>query len=107
LLLAYYKKEDKANIKNVKTVRDFCRKLIEERKKDPIQGGADLLSILTEDEGYRNETEIIIDECITFFLAGSQTVKASNANILMHLALNPDIKKKVIAELKEKIYSSG
>jgi hypothetical protein len=32
----------------------------------------DLLSTLIEDEdGYANNIEVMIDECITFFLAGS------------------------------------
>jgi hypothetical protein len=36
------------------------------------KGGSDLLSIFIEDkEGYADQTEVIIDECITFFLAGS------------------------------------
>lgn len=61
---------------------------------------ADLLSILLEDELYKNNDEVIVDECITFFLAGSQTVKATDANILIHLIQNDDVRDRLMKELK-------
>jgi cytochrome P450 len=83
LLFLWYNKSDRECLQNIKTVRDFCRTLIEKRRQEGVKGGSDLLSILLEEEeGYANHTEVIIDECITFFLAGSQTVKVTNANII-------------------------
>ena len=74
----YYTKRDKELVINVKTCREFCRSLIKERKDKMSQPGyvkhsqGDLLSTLIEDEeGYADNTEVMIDECITFFLAGS------------------------------------
>ena len=70
LIFLWYSVKDRECLQNIKTVRDFCRGLIEARKKEGKKGGGDLLSILMEDEeGFG--TEEIIDECITFFLAGS------------------------------------
>jgi hypothetical protein len=43
---------------------------------------SDLLTILLKDDNYKNNVEMIISECVTFFLAGSQTVKSANANII-------------------------
>lgn len=54
LMFFYYTKSDREALRNIKTVRQFCRDLIEERKKNPIKDGADLLSILLEDSMYRN-----------------------------------------------------
>ena len=71
LIFLYYSREDRELLKNIATVRQYCRDLIAERKRNPSQHGADFLSILLEDEGYRELPEVIIDECITFFLAGS------------------------------------
>jgi cytochrome P450 len=85
-MMAYYTREDRELLRNVKRVRDYCKDLIKKRRENPIKDGADLLSILLEDEMYHNNDDVIIDECITFFLAGSQTVKVTNANIIMHLA---------------------
>jgi len=79
--------------------------IIEERRANPRKdGGADLLSILLEDEAYTGQNEIIIDECITFFLAGSQTVKVTDANMLMHIAMREDVRKQVRQELREKVF---
>ena len=92
LVFFYYTKKDRECLKNVRTCRDFCRKLVEERRrqiKDPNyvkHSQGDLLSTLIEDEeGFAENTEVLIDECITFFLAGSQTVKATSANIIQHI----------------------
>jgi cytochrome P450 len=99
LLFFWYSSKDRECITNIKTVRDFCRDLIDKRRLEGKIGGGDLLSILMEDEdGF--STEVIIDECITFFLAGSQTVKVTNANILQHVTRNDLVRDSLMKELK-------
>lgn len=56
------------------------------------EGG--LLSILLKDPIFENET-MIVDECLTFFLAGSMTSASATANTLCYLILNNSIEKKV------------
>ena len=104
LILFYYSRSDREALRNIRTVREYCRSIVEKRRKNPIEQGADLVTILLED---KLETELIIDECITFFLAGSHTVKVTNANIIMHLALNPNVKRLVMEELQARVFQGA
>ncbi|TNV80191.1 hypothetical protein FGO68_gene8755 [Halteria grandinella] len=108
-MFAYYTKEDRELLRNVKAVRDYCKQIINDRRANPLKDGetADLLSILLEDEVYHNNDEVIVDECITFFLAGSQTVKATDGNILIHLIMNDDVRAKLMNELKSQVFTSA
>jgi len=40
------------------------------------------LTILLEDEIFKDNDKAMVDEIITFFLAGSFTLKSTNANML-------------------------
>ena len=102
LVFFYYTKKDRECMQNVKTCREFCRKLVLERKKQMKEPGyvkhsqGDLLSTLIEDEeGFAENNEVLIDECITFFLAGSQTVKATSANIIQHITQKDEVRNKL------------
>ena len=102
LVFFYYTKKDRDCLKNVRTCRDFCRKLVEERRRQIKDSNyvkhsqGDLLSTLIEDEeGFAENTELLIDECITFFLAGSQTVKATSANIIQHITQKDLVREKL------------
>ena len=46
---------------------------------------------------------MLIDETLTFFLAGSQTNSASTQNLLLHLVINPSYGEQLVEELEEKI----
>jgi cytochrome P450 len=63
----------------------------------------DLLSILMTDELVCNDDILIVDECFTFFFAGSQTSSITTQNLIMHLIKNPSYGDKIIRELEEKI----
>lgn len=61
--------------RNSQRLRDCIENLIKEREKamlkpDYIDKG-DLVSILLDDENFKNDRSRIIDEAMTFFLAGS------------------------------------
>jgi cytochrome P450 len=79
---------DRENIRNVKRIRSFLLSLIQKRKReftDPafIDKG-DLMSTLLKTDLFTDD-EMIIDECFTFFFAGSQTISASTANEVIFL----------------------
>lgn len=62
-------------------------------------GSNDMLGMLLESDFYKTRPELIIDEIITFFIAGLKTVQISSANLVMYLDLYPEVKKKLLAEM--------
>jgi len=44
------------------------------------------------DELFQNDFQAIIDEVITFFLAGMATIQVSSANLICYLANNLEFK---------------
>lgn len=54
-------------------------------KKDYVRKG-DFLTLLIEDELFKDKEEFIVDECITFLLAGTQTTTLLVTNALYNLA---------------------
>ena len=68
-------REDRENMANIKRLRDAFASLAEKRKQDlkrkDFLDRGDLLSILSQDELFCDDPQMIVDECITFFFAGS------------------------------------
>ena len=61
---------------NIMTVRNFAKTLIANKRaaaaKDPSElDKGDLMSILISDEFFKDDVEMIVDECLTFFIAGT------------------------------------
>ena len=48
----------------------------------------DLLAVLLSDELFNFEDKMIIDECLTFFFAATQTSSMTTQNMLFYLARN-------------------
>ena len=46
-------------------------------------------------------------QCLVFFIAGFETSSSVQSYCLYELALNPDIQRKVVEEIKEKIEKHG
>ena len=42
---------------------------------------------------------MIVDECLTFFFAGSQTSSSAAQNLMLMLIKHPEIRDKILAEL--------
>lgn len=105
LLFFNYTKEDREYVENIRVVRTYCEGLIEDRKKNmsKFSESSDLMNIWLTDDSYKNNTKLIVDEIILMFLAGSFTLKTTNTNMLSYLAMNPDVKAKLVTELKETI----
>lgn len=101
IMLFYYTKKDREFLKNCKTVRNFCEALVNERRKMDSSSNQekDMLSILINDDSFKGRDSEIIDECITFFLAGSQTTKVANTNLLIYFTMNEKVETKLLAEI--------
>jgi cytochrome P450 len=70
-------------------------------EKEKFINFPDLLTILLSNEMFVNNKKGMIDEIITFFLAGSLTIRSANSNLLMYLAMYPEVKQKLMKELIE------
>jgi len=62
--------------RNAIALREFCQKIIDDRRKAIEQNpelakAGDFLTILLVDEHFKDRTVRIVDECLTFFFAGS------------------------------------
>jgi len=105
LFTFYLSREDKEILFNARQVRAYIRSLIEERAKE-MDGGkeGDLLGILLQDEEvFAHNYEMIIDECVTFFIAGSQTTANATSNLICYLLMNPQINQKLRSEFNAQL----
>lgn len=62
--------------RNARALRNFCSRVIERRReeirKDPsLAKKGDFLTMLVTEEHFKDRNERVIDECLTFFFAGS------------------------------------
>ena len=89
--------------RNSKHLKNVLREIILERKAGKTQvygdGQTDLLNILLTDEFYSSHEAVLIDEIITFFVAGMKTVAIATANLICYMDHNPDVKKKLLDEI--------
>jgi cytochrome P450 len=46
-----------------------------------------------------NDDNLIIDEIISFFLAGMKTIQISTTNLIYYLTKYPEIKRKLLSEI--------
>lgn len=58
--------------------------MISERRKSALVETNDFLSILLKDPAFENDVAIV-DECMTFFLAGTITTASAISNSLCYL----------------------
>lgn len=95
----FISKKDRELGRNIENMRSFIQELIQERKLSDEKNGydplhhKDFLSILIHDPIFQDE--MIVDECLTFFLAGSQTTAVTTANAICYMLMKPEIEKKL------------
>jgi cytochrome P450 len=80
--------------RNVARFRGQLLQMVRERrsgKSQALQEG-DLLSILTTAEFFKGRDDLIIDEIITFFMAGMKTIQITSTNMIYYILKHPDIK---------------
>lgn len=63
----------------------------------------DFLQIILEDETTRDNNELIVDECLTFFFAGTQTSNLTSQNLVYMLCKHPKYAEKILQELESVI----
>ena len=85
---------------NAGFLRDLISSIVDRRreaiKKDPsLKEAGDFLTILLTEPFFMNDNERIIDECLTFFFAGSQTSGITAQNLMIALLKNPDYQTKL------------
>jgi cytochrome P450 len=79
---------------NCKALRALFEHMIDNRRElikafpEEAKKKGDLLSILLTDELFCLDNEMIVDECLTFFFAGSQTSSVTIQNLFLHLIKN-------------------
>lgn len=75
----YMGKGEKCLLGNINRFRDMIRELIKERREEIkedkhfLENHSDFLTILLCDELFAESDEMIVDECVTFMLAGTMT----------------------------------
>jgi cytochrome P450 len=65
------------------------------------------LTILLNDELFKSEPEMIVDECVTFMVAATQTTQSLIANTLYYFIMKPEFPNKVRKELSEILFKTS
>jgi cytochrome P450 len=68
-------------------------------KKSHEKTEGDLIQILIETDFFENSDELILDELITFFIAGMKTIQSTTTNLMLLLEMNPSSKKRLLDEI--------
>ncbi|KAK1633338.1 cytochrome P450 [Colletotrichum phormii] len=101
----FYKKQDRKFKANITYIRSIAREVLEARKKDPddANGRKDLLTAMlnTVDPvtGRKMTDESIIDNLITFLVAGHETTAATFTFTMYWLLKRPEVYRKVQEEV--------
>lgn len=101
----FYRPEDKMYKKNIQLLRQTARDVIDERKAQPdaFEGRKDLLTamLLTQDmkTGRKMSEESVIDNLITFLVAGHETTASTLQFTMYNLLKHPDKYQKLQDEI--------
>ena len=94
---------DRRETRNANQLRSLIQKIIIDRRSGKGlkygEGTTDLLEILITNDFYKNQDELMIDEIVTFFVAGMKTLQLSSTNLIWYMAKNPEMRKKLLAEI--------
>lgn len=101
----FYTSENKKYQKNIQLLRRTAREVIEERKKQPdgFKGRRDLLTAMVETvdsrTGRKMTEESVIDNLITFLVAGHETTAATLQFTMYNLLKHPEKYQKLQEEI--------
>mmetsp|Transcript_30476 Transcript_30476/g.29857 ORF Transcript_30476/g.29857 Transcript_30476/m.29857 type:complete len:111 (+) Transcript_30476:363-695(+) len=96
-LLKYYVfQKERELLENIRTIRGELKKLVLEKKEKLEKNSAeaekgDLMTILLSDDIFKDDIEMTLDECLTFFAAGTQTTVSLMTTVLSNVIKNPEI----------------
>ena len=85
---------DTRYVANARTIRNYIRSIIEDKKKLNDPEACDIVSLLLADENYKNIEEII-DDVLVLFIAGSKTVQTTTSNLICTMLHEPEQYKKL------------
>lgn len=88
-------------------MRSYLRSMIKLRQAELSKPGShhkgDFMSILLEDDLFKTNEELIVDECITFMLAATQTTTLVLTNALYYIARHADKRAVLRSEMRKYI----
>ncbi|KAF5660874.1 putative bifunctional P-450:NADPH-P450 reductase [Fusarium heterosporum] len=96
--------------KHIGSMKKLCHDLIDDRRKNPLQG-KDLLNAMMEGvdpkTGMKMSDESIVENLITFLIAGHETTSGLLSFAFYYLLENPRIIEKARAEIEEVVGESN
>ena len=100
--------EERDLLANCLILRQFISDIVEKRRADLIKNPelaneGDFLTILLTEPHFKDDNSRIIDECLTFFFAGSQTSACATQNLFCSLLKHPEYQTRLREELENKI----
>lgn len=101
----FYTSENKKYHKNIRLLRKTARDVIEERKKEPdgFKGRRDLLTAMMEGvdarTGRKMTEESVIDNLVTFLVAGHETTASTLQFTMYNILKHPDKYQKLQEEI--------
>ena len=84
----------------IRTIREVCRQLIEEKKEKLArkEGGKDIISVALESGGFTDEN--LIDQCMTFLAAGHETTATAMIWAVYLLCRHPEHQTRLREEIR-------
>lgn len=79
----------------------MVQQIVDRRRRESKVNGSDLLSILLTDPLFSTNDEIMVDELLTIFFAGSQTTSVASSNLILHLLEHPKYRNDILEELDQ------
>lgn len=99
--------QEKETAQNSEYFRLFLKKMINKRRRemgsDSFVSKGDFLTMLLQDELFKGQDEYIVDECLTFMAAASQTTTMLVSNAIYYLTKFRETSCKLRAELSNAI----
>lgn len=81
---------ERETLRNSIAFREFVKGVIKSRRNEMMTPGyvrkGDFLTMLLEDELFKHQEEYMVDECLSFMLAGTQTTTLLITNATYNLA---------------------
>jgi cytochrome P450 len=95
---------DRLYKRNVNRLRAVLQTMITTRRSQETKSfkgdeQSDLLSILISTEFFKGNDAFVIDEMLTFFIAGMKTIQATTTNLICYLEMNPLCKARLMEEV--------
>ena len=81
----YINKNEKELLLNIRLLRTFIKDLIRERQVDTRNENGDFLSILIQDDLFKDNVELMTDESLLFLIAATQTTSTMVTECLFRM----------------------